>query len=176
MHEKNFVKKNMLIYYYQKGKEIETTFLSKISILSLYSTPQKKTFLALFLQAFGTEEILKFHITDCFEINGKQQTIMPKKSEYVKLKNYEKKKIYIQSPLIICADFESILVSKNNGKQNLEESYTNKYQKHIACSYDHKLVCVDDKFSKYFKTYLEEDAVYKLVNSMIEESKDFTVN
>ena len=67
-------------------------------------------------------------------------------------------------------------MSKNNGKQNLEESYTNKYQKHIACSYDHKLVCVDDKFSKYFKTYLEEDAVYKLVNSMIEESKDFTVN
>ena len=67
-------------------------------------------------------------------------------------------------------------MSKNNGKQNLEESYTNKYQKHIACSYDHKLVCIDDKFSKYFKTYLEEDAVYKLVNSMIEESKDFTVN
>ena len=67
-------------------------------------------------------------------------------------------------------------MSKNNGKQNLEESYTNKYKKHIACSYDHKLVCIDDKFSKYFKTYLEEDAVYKLVNSMIEESKDFTVN
>ena len=36
------------------------------------------------------------------------------------------------SPFIICADFESILVIKNNGKQNPEEPYTNKYQKHIA--------------------------------------------
>ena len=41
---------------------------------------------------------------------------------------------------------------EDNGKQNSEESYTNKYQKHIACSYGYKLVCVDDKFSKPFKT------------------------
>ena len=39
-------------------------------------------------------------------------------------------------------------MSKNNGKQNLEESYMNKYQKHIGCRYGYKLVCVDDKFSK----------------------------
>ena len=68
---------------------------------------------------------------------------------------------------IIYADFESILVSENNGKQNLEESYTNKYQKHIACSYDYKLICADDKFSKSFKTYLGEDAVYNFINNMI---------
>ena len=30
--------------------------------------------------------------------------------------------------------------------------YTNKYQKHIVCSYGYKLICVDDKFSKPFKT------------------------
>ena len=48
----------------------------------------------------------------------------------------------------------SILVPKNKEKQNPEVSYTNKYQKHIACSYGYKLVCVDDKFSKPFKTYL----------------------
>ena len=72
---------------------------------------------------------------------------------------------------IIYADFESILVSENNGKQNLEESYTNKYQKDIACSYDYKLICADDKFSKSFKTYLGEDAVYNFINNMIKESK-----
>ena len=72
---------------------------------------------------------------------------------------------------IIYADFESILVSENNGKLNLEESYTNKYQKHIACSYDYKLICADDKFSKSFKTYLGEDAVYNFINNMIKESK-----
>ena len=57
---------------------------------------------------------------------------------------------------------------ESNEKQNPEESYTNKYQKHIAFS---KLVCVDDKFSKPFKRYLDEDAVYNLINSMVEESK-----
>ena len=49
---------------------------------------------------------------------------------------------------MIYAVFESILVLEDNRKQNPNESYTNKYQKHVACSYGHKLVCVDDKFTK----------------------------
>ena len=44
-------------------------------------------------------------------------------------------------------------------------------KKYIACSYGYKLVCVDDKFSKPFKTYLGKDAVYNFINSRIEESK-----
>ena len=60
---------------------------------------------------------------------------------------------------------------KDNEKHNPEESYTNKYQKHIAFSYGYKLVCVGDKFSKPIKTYLGKDAVYSFINSMIEESK-----
>ena len=62
---------------------------------------------------------------------------------------------------------------ENNGKQNPEELYTIKYQKHVACSYGYKLVCVDDKFSnsKPFKIYLGKDPVYNFINSMIEESK-----
>ena len=55
---------------------------------------------------------------------------------------------------------------ENNGKQNSEESYTNKYQKHIACSYGY-----NDRFSKPFKIYLSKDAIYSFINSMIEESK-----
>ena len=49
---------------------------------------------------------------------------MPKKGECVKFKNYERK---IKSPFITYADFESISVPENNGKQNPEESYTSKY-------------------------------------------------
>ena len=62
---------------------------------------------------------------------------------------------------------------EDNGKQNPEESYkyTNKYQKHIACSYAYKLICVNGNFSKPFKTYLCKNAVYNFINSMIEESK-----
>ena len=36
--------------------------------------------------------------------------------------------------------FESILKSENNRKENLNEPYTNKYQKHIICGYGYKLV------------------------------------
>ena len=61
---------------------------------------------------------------------------------------------------MIYTDFERILVPEDNGKQNPNKSYTSKYEKHVACSYGYKLVCVVDKFSKPFKSYLREDAVY----------------
>ena len=129
---------------------------------------RRKHFYHYCLQAFSTEEILKHNIKDCFKMNGKQRIIIPKEGEYVKFKNYERK---IKSSFIIYAGFKSILVPENYGKQNPEESYTNKYQKHIASSYDYKLVCADDKFSKPSQTYLGEDAVYNVINNMTEESK-----
>ena len=46
-------------------------------------------------------------------------------------------------------------------RKTLEKSYTDKYQKHVGCSYG-----VDDKFSNS-KSYLHEDIIY----SMIDESK-----
>ena len=70
------------------------------------------------------------------------------------------------------ADFQSILAPKVNGKQNPEDSYISKCQKHVACSYGgYKLVYVDDEFSKHFKPCLGQDFVYNFINSMIEESK-----
>ena len=51
------------------------------------------------------------------------------------------------------------------------KSYTNKYQNHVASSCGYKLVCVDDKFSKFFKSYLRENAVYNFISSMTKESK-----
>ena len=72
---------------------------------------------------------------------------MPKKGEYVKQKNYERK---INQKFMIYADFASILAPEKIGKQNPEKPYTTKYQKHVACSYCYKLACVDDKLSKSF--------------------------
>ena len=86
---------------------------------------------------------------------------MPKKGHYVKFRNYE---IKIESPFMIFADFESILVLEDNRNLNPKESYVNKYQKHIAWSYGRKLVYVDDKFSKPFKTYWSKDTVYCLLD------------
>ena len=45
-----------------------------------------------------------------------------------------------------------------------------KFQKHVANSYCYMLVCVDDEFSKTFKSQMGEDAAYSFINSMIEES------
>ena len=118
---------------------------------------EKKHFFNYCLQAFSTE-ILKCHIKDCFKFNGKL-IIMSKKGEYVKFRNYERK---IKSPFIIYADFEWKVKSRR---------VTNKYQKYIACSYGNKLVCVDDKFSKPFKTYLGKVTVYNFIISMIKESR-----
>ena len=56
---------------------------------------------------------------------------MPKKVEYVQFKNYEEK---INSPFIVYANSESILVPENNEKQNPEESYTKKKKRKIYCS------------------------------------------
>ena len=38
---------------------------------------------------------------------------------------------------MIYADFESVLVPEDNVKQNPDESYSNKYQKHVLISDDH---------------------------------------
>ena len=54
---------------------------------------------------------------------------MAKKGEYIKFTNFGRK---IKSPFMIYADFENIIVPEDNEKQNPNESYTNKYQKHVA--------------------------------------------
>ena len=42
----------------------------------------------------------------------------------------------MKSPFMIYASFESILVPEDNEKENPNESYTNRYQKHVACNYE----------------------------------------
>ena len=84
----------------------------------------RKHFCCYCLQAFSTEKILKCDINDCFKINVKQMIKMSKNGEYVRFKNYKRE---IKLPLMIYADFESILVPEDNGKQNPEGSYMRKY-------------------------------------------------
>ena len=60
---------------------------------------------------------------------------------------------------MIYANFASILVPKDNGKENLTASYTNKHQNCVVYSY--KSVRLHDQFSKTFKSYLGKDATFK---------------
>ena len=59
---------------------------------------------------------------------------------------------------MIYADFESNLMPQVNGNRNRCECYKKKYQKHVACSYDYKLMCANVKSSKDFKSYIDENA------------------
>ena len=56
---------------------------------------------------------------------------MPEKGKYIKFKNFGKN---IKSPFMIYAFFGNILVPEYNEKQTPNESYTNKFQKHVICS------------------------------------------
>ena len=125
---------------------------------------EKKKFCCYCLKPFRTAEKLKCHIKDYFKINGKQTIKMAQKVEYIKFKNFGRK---IKSSFMIYVDFESILVPDYSGKQNLNQFYINKYQNRIACSYDYKLLCVNDKLSNLLKSFLGEDAVYNFITSMI---------
>ena len=93
---------------------------------------------------------------------------MAKTGETVKFKNRARK---TKSPLLIDDNFESILVPENNGKENPDDSYTNKYQNHVRCSFGFKLVCIHDQFSKLFKSSLGQGAVHKFITNMIKERK-----
>ena len=44
------------------------------------------------LQALSAEEILIFQVKDYLKINGKQLIKMPKNGEYIKLKNFKRKR------------------------------------------------------------------------------------
>ena len=56
--------------------------------------------------------------------------------------------------------------------QNPNQSYTNKFENHVGCSFGSKLICTDDQFSKLFKLYLGQDAVHKFITNMVEEIKN----
>ena len=65
----------------------------------------EKIFCSYCLQTFNTAQILERHVNDCFEIKGKRII--------------KSKKRKMKSPFMTYADFESIFVPENNGKQNL---------------------------------------------------------
>ena len=154
MYQKNVVKKNFdILLIAEEG----TMFLSKILI--------RLCMIIIYIVEENIFAVIVCKLT--LHLIANKELKYLKKASLLNSKFMKKKKIKL--PFIIYADFESILVPEDNGKQNPEESYTNKYQKHTACSYGYELVCVDDKFSNPFKTYLGEDAAYDFINNMIEE-------
>ena len=56
---------------------------------------------------------------------------------------------------------------ESSDKNNV--SYTEKYQNHVPCSFDYKVVCVDNKFSKKFVLYRGKNVVYRFIEAILKE-------
>ena len=93
----------MLTYYLQKNEKKHYVLIIDFNrFMCDYSLHRgRKYFCGYCSQYFITEEILKRHIKDCLNINGKQTIKMNKKGKYVKFKNFERK---IKSPFMIYTD------------------------------------------------------------------------
>ena len=84
--------------------------------------------------------------------------------------NYHKQ---LMAPFVIYADCECITVpikKEHEKRKNEKQKNTIAYQEHTACGYGYNIVCqYDDKYSKPYKGYRGENAVYKLIENLLEE-------
>ena len=75
-------------------------------------------------------------------------------------------------PFVIYADFEAITEKDQSCSPEDSSSYTEAYQKYTDCGCAYKLVCCyDDKDSKDFQTFRDENTVYRFQEQMFDESK-----
>ena len=150
----------------------------------------KKYFCMRCLQCFYSNESLTKHRVYCIAINGVQAIKMPEKyidkngverTPCVYFKNYHKT---LPVPFGIYADFECTtekisgcqpppMKKPKKGRPPEERSYTEKYQKHTACSFGYKVVChYDEKYSGDVVIYRGEDCIQKFMKCMFEEVKN----
>ena len=80
----------------------------------------------------------------------------------IELKNYFKE---IPVQFKVYADFECNLESV----KSYEDSYSEKYQDHILCSFAYKLICVNDKFTKPIIVFRDQNAAYQFIKAILKE-------
>ena len=139
----------------------------------------KKHFCMCCLQCFNSKESLAKHRVNCIAINGVQAIKMPEKYKdkngvwrppSVYFNNYHKS---LPVPFSIYADFECITEKVSTCQQSDKKSYTEKYQKHTACSFGYKVVCYyDQKYSGDVVIYRGEDCIEKFMKCMFEQVKN----
>ena len=139
----------------------------------------KKHFCMHCLQCFYSNESLAKHRVNCIAINGVQAIKMPEKyidkngverTPCVYFKNYHKT---LPVPFGIYADFECTTEKISGCQPSDKKSYTEKYQKHTACSFGYKVVCHYDKSSSGdVVIYRGEDCIQKFMKCMFEEVKN----
>ena len=82
----------------------------------------------------------------------------------IEFHNYFKQ---IRVPFKIYADFECNLEST----KVYEGSYSKKYHDHVPGSFDYKVFCIDDRFSKPISIYRGKNAAYEFIKAVLKEYK-----
>lgn len=137
-------------------------------MFNISKSHHRKHFCMHCLQHFTTKEGLDQHRGKCPLINGCQAVKMPNKGKnIVEFRNYYKQ---MPVPFVIYADFKAVTKKVQKCQPYGDKSYTDKHQKHKACSYRYKLVCCyDDKYTKPVKNYRREDSIKNFMEQMLLE-------
>ena len=97
--------------------------------------------------------MLECHVKNRPAINHTKSVLLLEENEYVNFQNFER---LIIEPFITYGNFECVLtpsIDNFNFGRNTKIKYC------IVCSYEYKLICIDDRYSKPYKTYFGEDAI-----------------
>ena len=137
-------------------------YIKDFNTFMFHKRKKKKWFCKGCLQCFSSENVLIKHKEGCLSINGQQSINLEKGT--IEFKNYLKQ---LPVPFKICVDFECNF--KN--VECYKGTSTKKYHEHVPCSYDFKVVCIDNKYSKPIVVYRGEDAAYKFIKAILEERK-----
>ena len=172
---------HMELLYIEEGKKQHYVYIKDFSRLMFNFTKHKgkKHFCMNCLQCFYSKEALAKHRTNCIAINGVQRVELPKpyidrngveRIPSVCFRNHHKQ---LPVPFAIYADFESVTEKVSGCQPSDNKSYTEKYQKHTACSFGYKVVCHYDKqYSGDLKICRGEDCINKFIKSMFGEVKN----
>ena len=177
---------NLNLLYIEGKNELgeETTHYVLIEDFSKFNSKftkhkGKKHFCMRCLQCFYSNESLAKHRVYCLAINGVQAIDLPEKytdkngiwrSPCVYFKNHHKS---LPVPFCIYADFECITEKISGCQPSDKKSYTEKYQKHTACSFGYKVVCHYDKsYSGDYFIYRGKDCIQRFIKCMFEEVKN----
>ena len=95
-----------------------------------------------------------------FSLNGVQSVRLEKGT--IEFKNYFKE---IPVTFNIYADF----VCNFKIVESYEGSYSKKNQDHAPCTFNYKLSCVDDEFTKPIVVFRGENPAYKFTEAILEE-------
>ena len=92
--------------------------------------------------------MLECHTKNCLVLNHSKSVLLPEEITYINFQNLEK---LTKAPFINYDGFECVLIPSTDYIDF--GSNANKYQDHILCSYGYKLIYLDERFSKAYKTY-----------------------